>query len=301
MNDLRFAFRQLWKSPGFTAVAVLTLALGIGANTAIFSVVKEVLLRPLPYPEADRLVMLWERRPERGIEEERVTGLSFLQWREETRAFEGLALWPAWSGTGEFNLAGPDGPEKVKGIYALSSLFSVLGVSPFLGRPFLPEEDRSQGSAVAIIGHDLWRRRFGADPEVLGRTLAVDSYGRREYTVVGVMPPGFRFPDESELWLPAGWMGVALDRRAGHWFKVIARLKAGVTPAGSRAELNAIQARLAAGNPGDPIASEVAVVPLLDDLLGKQLRPALLVLWGAVGCVLLIACANVANLLLARA
>src|SRR5262245_57015177 len=142
MSDFRFAFRQLWRSPGFTAVAALTLALGIGANTAIFSVVKAVLLRPLPYPESERLVTLWERNPRRAGEEERVTGLSFLTWREGSGAFEDLALWPSWGGTGEFNLAGPDGPEKVRGIYALSSLFSVLRVNALLGRGFLPEEDQ---------------------------------------------------------------------------------------------------------------------------------------------------------------
>jgi putative ABC transport system permease protein len=300
MNDLRFAIRQLRKNPGFTAVAVITLALGIGANTAIFSVVKEVLLRPLPYPEPERLVMLWERSPRRDVEEERVTGLSFFEWREESRVFEDLALWPSWGGTGEFNLAGPDGPEKVRGIYALSSLFGILRVNPLLGRTFLSEEDQREGNPVAVIGHDLWLRRFAADPEILGRTLTVDSYGRRDYTVVGVMPPGFRFPYESELWLPAGWMGVALDRRPAHWYQVIGRLKAGVTLEEARAEMNAIQARLEGQNRQALLGSEVAVVPLLDHFLGKRLRPALLVLWGAVGCVLLIACANVANLLLAR-
>jgi predicted permease len=302
MNDLRYAFRQLAKSPAFTAVAVLTLALGIGANTAIFSVVNGVLLRPLPYRDPNRLVMLWEQSPRKSLEQEKVSGPDYLDWREQSRVFESMAFWPGWLGADEFNLLAADGVEKIKAVYASSSLFTVLGVKPRLGRGFLPEEDQWQGNRVAILSHELWQRRFAGDPNILGRTLTLDTYGRRDYTIVGVMPPGFRFPDRCELWLPAGWMGVHLDeRRSGHWHAVIARLKPGVTLGQARTEMSAIQARIERQYPDALVGSQVAVVPLLEQTVGRNMRLALMVLWGVVACVLLIACVNVANLLLARA
>ena len=301
LQDLRYALRTLRKNPSFTTVAILTLALGIGANTAIFSVVHTVLLRPLPYPDPDRLVMLGERSPARGFDQEKVSGPDFIDWRRQNHVFESMAFWPGWLGAEEFNLAGAEGTEKVKAIYASSALFSVLGVKPFLGRTFLPEEDKWEGNRVAVISHELWQSRFRADPNALGRALTIDSYGRRDYTIVGVMPRGFRFPSESELWLPAGWMGVQLDeRRSAHWHAVIARLKPGVTLDQARSDMNAIQARIAQDHPNDLIGSQVAVVPLLDQTLGRNLRSALLILWAAVACVLMIACANLAHLLLAR-
>ena len=301
IQDLKFGLRMLAKNPGFTAVGVLTLALGIGANTAIFSVVNWLLLKPLPYPDSGRLVMLWESSPARGFEREKVSGPDFIDWRRQNDAFEGMAFWPGWLDVDEFNLVGADGVEKVKAVYASSGLFSVLGVKPLLGRTFLPEEDQSQGNRVALISHELWQSRFGADPSVLGRNLTVDSYGRRDYTIVGVMPAGFRFPSQCEVWLPAGWLGVRLDeRRSAHWYSVLARLKPGVTLERAKSQMSSIQARIAQDHPGDLIGSQVAVVPLLDQTLGPSLRPALLILWAAVGCVLLIACANLANLLLAR-
>jgi putative ABC transport system permease protein len=299
IQDLRYGLRMLAKNPGFTAVAVLTLALGIGANTAIFSVVNGVLLKTLPYPDPDRLVMLGERSAARSIDQEKVTGPDFIDWRQQNHDFESMAFWPGW--IDEFNLVSTQGVEKVKAVYASSALFSVLGVKPSLGRTFLPEEDQWQGNRAALISHELWESRFASHPNVLGRTLTIDSYGRRDYTIVGVMPPGFRFPGECQLWLPTGWMGVRLDeRRSAHWHSVIARLKPGVTLEQARSEMNTIQARITRDHPSDLIGSEVAVVPLLDQTLGRALRPALLILWAAVACVLLIACANLANLLLAR-
>jgi putative ABC transport system permease protein len=301
LQDLRYALRTLRKDPGFTTVAILTLALGIGANTAIFSVIYTVLLRPLPYHDPDRLVMLGERSPAKGFDQEKVSGPDFIDWQRQNRVFESMAFWPGWLGTEEFNLAGAEGTEKVKTIYASSALFPVLGVTPLLGRTFLPEEDNWEGNRVAVISYELWQNRFGADPHVLGRVLTIDSYGRRDYTIVGVMPRGFRFPDECQLWLPAGWMGVHLDeRRSGHWHAVIARLKPGVTLAQVRSDMNVIQARIARDHPNDLVGSQAAVVPLLDQTLGRNLRPALLILWAAVACVLMIACVNLANLLLAR-
>jgi len=302
MNDLRFAFRQLLKNPGFTAVAVLTLALGIGANTAIFSIINGVLLKPLPYPEPDRLVTLWERSPQRGIEQERVSGPNYLDWRAQNTALADLSVSPGWEGAETFNLVLHDTTAKVCASYTSASLFATLGTKPMFGRTFLPEEDRKEGNRAAVLSHGLWQRHFGGDSNVIGRTLTVDTYGRREYTIVGVMPPGFGLPSRCELWLPLGWMGVTLtERRSAHWHNVIARLKPGVTLAQARNELNTIQARLKQVHPGETIGSEVAVVPLLDQALGRNLRTALMVLWSVVAGVLLIACANVANLMLARA
>jgi putative ABC transport system permease protein len=298
MTDLTFAIRQMLKHPGFTAAAVLTLALGIGANTALFSVVNGVLLRPLPFPEQERLVTLWESSPALGIEQQAVSPPTFADWREQSRAFAALAF-----GTGpfDFNLVTADGSEKARASYVSSSLFGVLRVEPHLGRAFVVEEDRKEGPPVAVISHRLWQERFGGDSQVLGRALTVDTYGRRAYTIVGVMPPAFRFPEDTELWLPAGWNGLPLDRRAGHWLSVLARLKSGVTLAQARAEMNVVQARVAQANPGARVGTEVSAVPLLRQTVGRSVRTALFVLWGVVAGVLLIACANVANLTLARA
>src|SRR5436190_2091552 len=252
LQDIRFGLRLLRKNPAFTAVAVLTLALGIGANTAIFSVINGVLLKPLPYPDPDRLVTLWERDPKMGIEQQRVSGPNYLDWREQNTVLSDMAVSPGWSGSEQFNIVLQDMTAKVPGSYTSASLFSTLGMKPLLGRPFLPEEDRKGGDRVAVLGYGLWQRYFGGDSNVIGRTLTVDTYGLREYTVVGVMPPGFGVPSRCELWLPLGWMGVSLDeRRSAHWHNIIARLKPGVTLAQARAELNAIQARLKQAYPGE--------------------------------------------------
>jgi len=296
-RDLSYGARVLIKDPGFTAVAVIVLALGIGANTAIFSVVNGVLLKPLPYPRPERLVTLWERNPRKGVEQENVSPPDFADWRAQSHAFTHLA---SWSGAGEFNLVGTDGVEVVRAVYGSSGLLPALGVSPLLGRAFLPEEDQPEGNRVALIGYEFWQRRFAGASDVLGRTLTVDTFGRRDYTIVGVLPPGFRFPGQTEIWLPAGWDGLPRDRRGGHWLSVLARLKDGVTLATARAEMDAIQARIAREHPDAVIGTHVAVVPLLEQTLGARVRPALLTLWGVVACVLLIACANVANLSLAR-
>src|ERR1044072_1331925 len=181
-QDIRFGMRMLMKKPSFTVIAIITLGLGIGANTAIFSVINGVLLNPLPYPQASRLVTLWERNPGRGFEQEQVSPPNLVDWQEQNTVFENLGFW---SGNTEVNLLTSDGVEKVKSIYASSSVFSTLKVQPSQGRTFLPEEDKPQGNRVAIISHNLWQRRFNADPEVLGRTLTVDTFGRREYTIVG--------------------------------------------------------------------------------------------------------------------
>jgi len=295
LRDLRYGARMSLKKPGFTLVAVITLALGVGANAAIFTVVNGVLLRPLPYDEPDRLVMLWESDPRRNIERQLVAPPNLVEWREQSRSFDNIAYW---SGSGEFNLVMADGIEKAKCAYVTSGLFSTLRVRPHLGRAFLPEEDRPEGNLAALLSYEYWRRRFAADPNVIGRKLTVDTFGRRDYTIVGVMQPGFRFPNQTEIWLPVGWDGIPRVRR-GNWLSVIARLKDGVSPAQAQAELSVVQARI--GQQNREASSSVVIIPLLEQTLGARLRSALLILWGVVACVLLIACANVANLLLARA
>ena len=300
MNDLKFAIRRLRRAPAFAAVVVLTLALGIGANTAVFSIVHGVLLKPLPYPDSARLVTLWERAPERGIEQERVSGPDYLDWRAKNSVFSDMGVSPGWDDT-DFNIVFRDSTVNVRGCHASSSLFTTLGGAPLLGRTFSPDEDRKEGNAVAVLGYGLWQRHFGGNPNVLGRKLTVDKYGRRDYTIIGVMRPGFGLPGACELWLPLGWMGVTLDeRRSAHWHNVIARLKPGVTPDQAEAQMSSIQSLLKQAHPTDIIGSEVSVVPLVDQAVGRNFRTALLVLWGAVAGVLMIACANVANLTLVR-
>ena len=298
MNDLKFAFRQLLKNPGFTAVAALTLALGIGANTAIFSVINGVLLKPLPFHEQERLVTLWESSPVQGYDQMAISPPTFADWKSQSRSFEDLSFW---TGPMDYNFVMRDGTEKVRVSYPSASLFNLLRVEPQLGRGFLDEDDHPLGPQTAVISHKLWQERFGGDPQVLGRSLTVDSYGRRNYIIVGVMPEGFRFPEDTELWLAAGWNGLPQDRRGGHWMDVLARLKPGVTLLQAQMEMNGIQARLARENSSARLGTAVSVVPLLRQTVGKNMRTALLVLWGAVAGVLLISCANVANLMLARA
>jgi putative ABC transport system permease protein len=302
MNDLKFALRQLLKNPGFTAVPVLTLALGIGANTAIFSVINGVLLKPLPYPNPQQLVTLWQRNPQRGIEQERVSGPNYLEWRAQNSVFSEMSVCPGWEGSEAFNLVLRDKKVKARATYASSSLFATLGVTPILGRTLLPEEDQQNGGLGVVLSYGLWQRVFAGQSNVLGQTLTVDTYGRRDYTIVGVMPSGFGLPSENELWLPYGWMGVPLDQWRGmNWYIVVARLKPGVTLARAQNEMNVIQSRIAKADPGAITCTEVSVVTLLNQALGRNLRVALWILWGVVVAVLLIACANVANLMLARA
>src|SRR5258708_31299576 len=226
LNDVRYAIRMLLKNPGFTAVAVLTLALGIGANTALFSVVNGVLLRPLPFHGQERLLTLWESSPAQGIDQQAVSPPNFGDWQAQSGAFEDMAFW---TGPTDFNLVTEDGSEKVRASFPLSSLLHVLRVEPQLGRGFLPEEDLPRGPQTAVISHRLWQERFGGDPQVIGRSLTVDTYGRRTYTIVGVMPPSFQFPSDTELWLPAGWNGVPRNRRGGPLVNGAAPAETGMT------------------------------------------------------------------------
>ena len=292
IQDLRYGLRMLAKNPGFTAVAVLTLALGIGANTAIFSVVNGVLLRPLPYADPGRLMTVYETSREFG--QMSVAYPNFLDWRRENHAFTDIA---AYRGD-DFNFTGSGQPEHLRGEFVSASLLPVLGVNPLLGRNFMPQEDREGASGVVMLTYGLWKRRFGADPNILGKTMTLNA---RSYKVIGVLPSDFGFRRRAELYVPiAQYLSIELNDRENHpGLNVVGRLKPDVTMAAAQAEMTSIGRALAQQYPKTNGGHGVAVVEMKDDMVG-HIRPTLLLLLGAVGCVLLIACANVANLLLAR-
>ena len=301
-QDVKYAVRALWRSRGFTVVAILTLALGIGANTAIFSVVNAVMLRPLPYPHPERLVTLWESVGKNGANP--VAYPNYLDWRAQNQVFEELAAFSL----DDFNLAGDGKAERVLGEVVTDSYFPLLGVKAALGRTFLPEENQTpMARPVALIGYGVWQRRYGADPSVLGKTLDINE---TRYTIVGVMPQGFHgFRAQAEIWIPmmmrdAAWPQAAkfdfLHNRDIHWHRAIGRLKPGITVERARADMEAIGARLAAAYPKENNGRGVGLAASQARMI-NDLRSPLYVLLGAVGFVLLISCANVANLLLVRA
>ncbi|HEY1338196.1 MAG TPA: ABC transporter permease, partial [Bryobacteraceae bacterium] len=295
-QDLRYAFRTLRKSAGFTTVAILTLALGIGANTAIFSIVDAAVLRPLPYRDPGRLVELWGNVKRVRVERRGASYPDFKDWRAQSRSFEAMA---AFDGS-TFTLTGGDEPERVSGEVVSQPYFSLLGVGPEIGRTFRPEEDAvPQRDFVVILGNGLWKRRFGGDPAILGRTIRL---GDHDFTVIGVMPAWFRgLSDTAELWAPFMISGSAQDlaERGSRGFAALARLKSGVTLAQAQSEMDGISKSLEAAHPRDNEGRAVELSPLETEILG-DLRKPLLLLLAAVGFVLLIACTNVANLLLAR-
>ncbi|MBA2341568.1 MAG: ABC transporter permease [Pyrinomonadaceae bacterium] len=294
LQDARFALRMLWKNPGFTIVAVIALALGIGANTAIFSVVNAVLLRPLPFAEPDRLVAVLAVNIKGG--EEQFGGASpadYLDWRAQNNSFEGIT---AYSG-GTINLSGGDHPEQFTGARVSDDFFKVYNTRPLLGRTILPEENVLRGNRVIVLSSQLWQKRFGGDPNIIGKALMI---GGRSATVVGVMPPEFKEPSYAEAWSPLFMDSGELKPRASRYFTVAARLKPGVTLEQAQAEINVIASRLAAEHVETNAGWGVRLLPLHERGV-TNVRSSLLILLGAVGFVLLIACANVANLLLARA
>jgi putative ABC transport system permease protein len=293
-QDLRFGVRMLTKHPGFTLVAVITLALGIGANTAIFSVVNTVLLRPLPYKDPNRLVMVWEDAAQQGFPRNSTTPANFIDWRDQNQVFEGMAAL----GRQSFNLTGVGEPEKIEGRRVSANLFDLLGVEPQLGRAFLREEDQPGANRVVIMSHGLWQRRFGSDINIIGKPLTLNG---ESFTVVGVMRPDFQFPSrEAEMWVPLAFSPGEAANRGRHFLEVIARTKPGITLQQAQAEMDTIAARLQQQYP-DMVTSNGSVVISLHEQVVGDIKTALLVLLSAVGLVLLIACANVANLLLARA
>jgi putative ABC transport system permease protein len=294
LQNLRYAFRTLRNSPGFAAVAILTLALGIGANTAIFSVVNAVLLQPLSYPNPDRLVELELSSPEGNGN---VTSIpKFNVWREQTDVFDSVAAYD-FSGPG-INLTGGDRPELIKGIHVSADYFRVFGAPVAFGRTFTPEEDRPGGPAVVVISNGLWRNRFGGDPGILNRTIDL---GQEPYTIIGVIGPTYTGDPKSDVWLPLKPDPNSVDQ--GHYLRATARLKPGVTLAQAQAAMKHAANEFNRKFPNSPVmgpGASFTAIPLRDSVIG-DVRFGLLLLFGAVGFVLLIACANVANLLMARA
>ncbi len=298
LQDVRYALRTLTKSPGFAAIAIVTLALGIGANTAIFSVVYAALLRPLPYFQANRLITLSEIRQAKDTYWD-ASYPDYQDWMKQSKTFQAMA---AVSGDG-FVFRGGGEPQLLQGAQVTTNFFSTLGVQPILGHDFPANEDiASLHAKVALLSYSFWRKQFGGDPNVVGRSIQLDD---ASVTVIGVLPRSFEFAPTgpTQVWVPLHLGGDFKDlaqRRSLRWLRVIGRLAPGVTWAQARAEMNAIDARLAAAYPQENAAMQINMVPLRERIVGL-VQPVLLILFGAVGFVLLIACANVANLLMVRA
>jgi putative ABC transport system permease protein len=298
-QDIRYGLRMLRKSPAFTTVAVLTLALGIGANTAIFSIVYAVLLKPLPYPHPHQLVSVTMAEPQEGIPSNGTSYDNFREWRAQNHVFTEIGAFQSH----ELTLTGRGEPLPIESAVVTPGLFAVLGTQPIIGRTLIPEDGNQGAPPVVVLNENLWRDRFGADPNVLGTSITLD---KKAYAIIGVVPASFRYPplDSSEhVWIPLQQdpvFGPWMDRTGGHWLRVVARIKPGVSLARAQAEMDAIGARLAAKFPTENTGWVIRLVPLHEQMVGS-VKTALLVLLGCVGLVLLIACANVSNLLLARA
>jgi putative ABC transport system permease protein len=296
IKDLRYGIRGLLKRPGFTVVAVLTLALGIGANTAIFSVVNAVLLKPLQFQDPERLVIIWEDATFAGFPRNTPAPANYVDWKTQTQSFADMAA----TAEETFNLTGDGDPERVAAYSVTANFFPLLGVSPALGRAFTADDDRPGAHKVTLLSHGLWQSRYGSDPQILNRDIQLNG---EKYTVVGVMPAGFQFfESDVRLWAPIAFTAEQLANRGGHYLKVIARMKPGVTLDQAQADLAAVMARVARDHPGPTMEGKLGAfaVPLREELAG-DVRGSLVVLLVAVAFVLLIACANVAGLLLARA
>jgi len=301
-QDLRYGLRTLVKNPGLALVIVLSLALGIGANTAIFSVTSALLLKPLPYPDPDRLTILWLRSPGLGIPQDWPSPGEYMDIKTRNHVFEETALAQGRTIT----LTGIDQPERVELITGTTSLFHMLGAKSFIGRMFVSQEDVPGQPLTAMISYGFWKRKFGADPNALGKTLTLNG---KQFTIVGVLSPKFSLPhdvmptigavEKGDIFTPLPLGPDAVNDRGNENFNVMARMKPGVTPLQAQTDVDVIAARIREIDKRDPTFT-ISVVPLQEQVVGN-VRRTVLVLFGAVGLVLLIACANVANLLLARA
>ena len=295
-HDLMYAIRGLYQRPLFTCAVVLTLAFGIGANSAIFSVVNAVLLRPLPYPSPDRLMMLWTYNPRQGFTRDVSAYPNFDDWRRQSTSFDRMS---AYTGR-DFTLTQAGEPAEIRGAIVTPGFFETLGVAPALGRTFGPREGSAGGDRVAILSHGLWQTRFGGDPAVVGRSITLNGV---PHEILGVMAASFAHPDSAQVWTPLApseRFAELMQSRGTYWLQVIGRLKAGVARGEAQAEMDAIASVLERQYPDANAGIGVRLVPMHEEIVGDVRQP-LLVLLGAVGFVLLIACANVANLLLTRA
>jgi putative ABC transport system permease protein len=292
-QDIRYGIRSLAKNPGFTIAAVLTLTLGIGANTAIFSVIENVLLRPLPYPQPERLVEIWNTY-EPQVPRAGLSPGDYADWQKQNQSFSEMGAYARISQG--FNLTGEGEPQRILAGFASSELFPMLGAKVVVGRSFLREEDRAGSAPVVILSHRLWQSRFGGDSGIVGRAIALDN---QRYRVVGVLPAGFQLLRWPDLWMPIGQYGDDLTEHVHHAFDAVARLKPGVSLAQARDEINRLDQQEAIRYP-DTHKNFGVRVQALQDPSAASLRNTLLVLFGAVGLVLLIACVNTANLLLVR-
>ncbi|HVG21375.1 MAG TPA: ABC transporter permease, partial [Blastocatellia bacterium] len=284
LQDLRYGMRALLKSPGFTAVAVIALALGIGATTAIFSVIDAVLLRPLPYKNAEQLTLIWHSYPQINLAEASICPPCYQEYRDMTSSFEQVATQTGWS----VNLTGTGEPERLQGSRVSHNYFATLGAEPAQGRGFLAEEDQPGRNRVVVLSHGFWVRRFGSDPNMVGSSLTLDG---NSYSVVGVMPADFVVPQSVDIWTPIAFTPeqLAANNHGNEFLTVIARLKPNVALGQAQAEMDTLADQLRPQFYGDGNWG-IKVKPLREQLVG-ELRPALLILLGAVGCVLLIACA----------
>ena len=293
-QDLRYGYRMLRKNPGFTAIAVVSLALGIGANTAIFSVVNAVLLKGLPFNEPDRLVMVWEDVSFAGFPRNTPAPANYVDWRSRNEVFDDMAAVAERS----FSLTGDGEPERIVVHGATGTFFRLLGVGPVLGRTILPDDDKPEANKVVVLSYKLWQQRYGGDASIIGRELLLSG---EKHTVIGVMPARFQFlGSEIKAWVPMAFTARQLAQRGSHYLEVVARMKPGVSLQQANTEIQTIQQQIGQDHPDEAGRIAAYVVPLRDQLAGDIRRP-LLVLLVAVGFVLLIACANIANLLLSRA
>src|SRR5688572_43049 len=295
-SDLIYAVRGLRKKPLFAAAAVLTLALGIGANSAIFTVVNAVLLRPLPYPAPDRLMMLWTYNPRQGYDKDVTSYPNFDDWRRQSASFEGMTAYVG----ANFTLTQAGDPAQIEGAIVTPGFFETLGVAPALGRTFGAREGAAGGARVAILSHGLWQTRFSGDPAIVGRTVMLNSVS---HEVLGVMPASFAHPETAAVWTPLARserLASLLQSRSSYWLQIVGRLKPGIDRRAAQSEMDVIAAALERQYPEANAGSGVRLVPLHEEIVGDVRRP-LLILFGTALLVLLIACANVANLLLARA